>query len=269
MSDQVFYVGALDENKKFSGLVKARFLTINGQPVVDPTPGGPNKKIPYIYADGQGTDKSDKANPNNFVIVPANFNEAQARAYADQIAGMQSIRVIGTPLARAKMAFDFMPWGSQDLQRGPQWGIPEGSTVPAFASGASHYLGFVSGLNGIPLEYAERGGGVTNLFNEDTTGPHGISQQNYKNLVQGQSDAAAMHPPVWLTNNFGHDLQGQPPAGQIGDGTGAGWISSLRGIDQLNPTQPAGPQRASGPLGLVSNQPMPDWPFPPPIFNPR
>jgi hypothetical protein len=79
MSDQVFYVGALDRNKRFSGLVKARFLTVNGRPVVDPTPGGPEKKIPYIYADDQGADKSDEANPNNYVIVPADFNEARAR----------------------------------------------------------------------------------------------------------------------------------------------------------------------------------------------
>jgi hypothetical protein len=104
--------------------------------------------------------------------------------------------VIGTPLARAKMAADFKRWGSQDLQRGTQWGIPEGSVVPAFASGASHYLGFVSGLNGIPLEYAEIGGKATNPFNKDPSGPYGISQQNYQNLVRGQSDATAMRAPV-------------------------------------------------------------------------
>jgi hypothetical protein len=269
MSDQVFYVGALDRNDKFSGLVKARFLTINGQPAVDPTPGGPKNRIPYIYSDDQGADKSDKANPNNYVIVPANFDEAHARAYAAQIAGIQSIPVAGTPLAQAKLGIDFKRWGSQDLQRGPQWGIPEGSTVPAFASGASHYLGFVSGLNGIPLGYSEIGGKVTNPFNEDPTGPYGISQQNYQNLVRGQSDATAMHSPVWLANNFGYGPQGQSPAGQIGDRAGSGWISSLRGIDQTHPTPPAGPQKASGPLGIVSNEPMPDWPFPPPIFNTR
>jgi hypothetical protein len=72
-----------------------------------------------------------------------------------------------------------------------------------------------------------------------------------------------------LTNNFGYGPQGQSQAGRIGDGTGASWTSSLRGIDPMNPAQPAGPQKASGPLGIVSNQPMPDWPFPPPIFNAR
>jgi hypothetical protein len=78
-----------------------------------------------------------------------------------------------------------------------------------------------------------------------------------------------MRAPVWLTNNFRYGPQGQSPAGQIGDGRGAGWTSSLRGIDPMNPTQPAAPQKASGPLGIVSNQPMPDWPFPPPIFKTR
>jgi hypothetical protein len=57
--------------------------------------------------------------------------------------------------------------GPQDLQRGPQWGIPEGSVLPAFASGGIHYLGFVSGLNGISLGYSELGGKDTNPFNKD------------------------------------------------------------------------------------------------------
>ena len=87
MSDDIFYVGAL-KNQQFSGLVPARFLTIDGQPVVDPTPGGPNGSIPYIYSDAQGSNQSDEANPNNYMIVPANFNEAHARAYADQIKQM-------------------------------------------------------------------------------------------------------------------------------------------------------------------------------------
>ena len=77
MSDDIFYVGAL-KNQQFSGLVPARFLTIDGQPVVDPTPGGPNGSIPYIYSDAQGSNQSDEANPNNYMIVPANFNEAHA-----------------------------------------------------------------------------------------------------------------------------------------------------------------------------------------------
>jgi hypothetical protein len=273
MADRIFYVGTHSQNeddengkKKITGFVPAKFLTINGQPVVDPTPLGSQKA--YIYSNDQGADRTDAANPNNYLIVPANFDEAQARAYAAQIAKIQNIPAIGTPLALAKMGLDFRPNGSQDLQRDPQWGIPEGSVAPAFVSSASHYLGLVTGLNGIPLEYAERGGGFTNR-GEDKSGPHGVSLQNHENLVKGQSDAAAMRYPAWMTNNFSDGPQGQSPADQIGAGGGGRWISSLRGIDPMNPTQPAGPQKASGPLGVVSNEPMPDWPFPPPIFNPR
>jgi hypothetical protein len=171
--------------------------------------------------------------------------------------------------AALKMAADFTRGGSQDIQRGSQWGIPEGSTVRAFASGASHYLGFVSGLTGMPLTLSYMGGGFLNRSCVDTIGPWGVSQQNYKNLMQGWSDATATPPPAWRTDRLGTDAQGQSSIGQIGGGGNAGWISTLQGIDPANPTEPAGPQKASGPLGLVSNQPMPDWPIPPPIFNTR
>jgi hypothetical protein len=42
MSDRVFYVGANPQNdeKKITGYVPAKFLTLNGKPVVDPVPGG-------------------------------------------------------------------------------------------------------------------------------------------------------------------------------------------------------------------------------------
>ena len=48
----------------------------------------------------------------------------------------------------------------------------------------------------------------------------------------------------------------------------ANWIAGIAGVDPANPTQPA-PQPADRLPGLVSNEPTPDWPFPPPIFNPR
>jgi hypothetical protein len=235
---------------------------------VDPTPGGPNGRIPYIYSDAQGSNQSDKANPNNYMIVPANFDEAHVRDYADQIKRMIVDPEGSLTGAALKMAVDFTRGGPQDIQRGTQWGIPEGSTVPAFASGASHYLGFVSGLTGMPLRLSYMGGGFLNRSGVDTSGPSGVSQQNYKNLMQGWSDATAMPPPSWMTNSLANGFQDQPSIGQIGGGGQAGWISTLQGIDPVDPTQPAAPQ-ATGPLGLVSNQPMPDWPIPPPIFNTR
>jgi hypothetical protein len=40
MPDQIFYVGAKDENNPLTGYVPAKFLTRNGAYVMDQTPGG-------------------------------------------------------------------------------------------------------------------------------------------------------------------------------------------------------------------------------------
>jgi hypothetical protein len=48
----------------------------------------------------------------------------------------------------------------------------------------------------------------------------------------------------------------------------ANWIAGMAGVDPTNPTQPA-PQPVDRLRGLVSNEPTPEWPFPPPIFNSR
>jgi len=48
----------------------------------------------------------------------------------------------------------------------------------------------------------------------------------------------------------------------------ANWAAGLAGVDPTNPVQPS-PQPTDRLPGLVSNQPMPDWPFPPPIFRRR
>jgi hypothetical protein len=42
MSDRIFYVGAQTQEKppRFSGYVPAKFLTVNGRLVVDPSPLG-------------------------------------------------------------------------------------------------------------------------------------------------------------------------------------------------------------------------------------
>ncbi len=140
MSDRLFYVGAHSQyekdqygNMKFTGFVPAKFLTINGGPVVDLTPWGSQKA--YIYADDQGAGRTDAANPNNYLIVPANFSEAQARAYAAQIARIQSFPVVGSALARAKMGLEFRPNGPQDLQRDPHnGGFPKAPLSPRLSA---------------------------------------------------------------------------------------------------------------------------------------
>jgi hypothetical protein len=54
----------------------------------------------------------------------------------------------------------------------------------------------------------------------------------------------------------------------VSSGGVSSWIAGLAGIDPSNPMQPA-PQTSDLLRGLVSNQPMPDWPIPPSIFNTR
>lgn len=93
MSVRVFYVGANLQNdeKTITGYVPAKFLTLNGEPVVDPVPGGSQKT--NIYADGSDKYKTSGAiaNPNNYLIVPANYTEQQARAFAAHIAGTMDL----------------------------------------------------------------------------------------------------------------------------------------------------------------------------------
>lgn len=171
MSDQIFYVGAQDENHRLTGFVPAKFLMRNGSYVMDPTPGGSQKA--YLYSDGQGNNKTNGAiaNPSNYLIVPANHTERGAKDFAAQIAATigrvypeDETGSAGLHQALGRMIGAFWQGGPQDLQRHPQWGIPRGSTVPAFIGSASNHLGYVTGLAGLPMNWSEIGGGGANLF---------------------------------------------------------------------------------------------------------
>ena len=129
MSDRVFYVGAQTQERKprFAGYVPAKFLTLNGKPVVDPRPGG--SQDAYIYADGSDRYKTtgEIANPNNYLIVPANYTEQQARAFAAEIANTMGqvcpgdeTGAAGLNQALGRMTGAFLRNGPQDLQRHPQ-----------------------------------------------------------------------------------------------------------------------------------------------------
>ena len=106
MSDRVFYVGASkqDNSNIVTGYVPAKFLTVNGRPVVDPSPGG--SQVGNIYADGSDKYKTrgEIANPNNYLIVPANYTEQQARAFAADIAKTGGEGPIGQILAVGRMS---------------------------------------------------------------------------------------------------------------------------------------------------------------------
>jgi hypothetical protein len=46
------------------------------------------------------------------------------------------------------------------------------------------------------------------------------------------------------------------------------WVSSPQVSAPRGPYQPRPPQQGSRPLGISSGKPMPDYPFPPPIWGP-
>lgn len=56
-------------------------------------------------------------------------------------------------------------------------------------------------MTNTPLDMVETAGGYTN-GGKDKTGLHGVSQQNYANLVKGYADATTTPDPQWLTNDF-------------------------------------------------------------------
>jgi len=267
MSNDLFYVGAL-KGRQFTGYVPAKFLMRNGAYVMDPTPGG--SQDTYIYSDGLGRNKTTgrTANPNNYLIVPANYTEQQARDFAAGIINTwytahpgDETGTAGPNQALMNMAEAFMQGGSQDLQRHPQWGIPKGSTVPAFVGSASNHLGYVTALTPVPMALSEIGGGAANLFHGlrdskiDTSGPYWLSQQNHANIAQGFNDGLAAGKPPTPFNDYGYPTQPQPAAGQIGDGNGISPFSAgLAGINPDEPAPPTWPPQPNGPIRYLTSR---------------
>ncbi len=276
MPDKIFYVGATDQNRKFTGYVPAKFLMRNGAYVMNPMPGGSQKS--FIYSDAAGSNKTagSNANPYNYLIVPETYTEQQARDFAAGIAHTlggvspeDKTGAAGQMRAIRQMTAAFFQGGSQDLQRHPQWGVPKGSIVPAFVGGGSNHLGYVTGLAGLPAEWSEIGGGTANWINGhvvqpvkslfgpsteiDSSGPHGLSPENYANIVQGYSDGLAARMPPSPFNDYGYSPRRS--AGRIGEGNG-GLLASVAGIDPQNPTQPAPPPQNGGSPEITSKGPV-------------
>jgi hypothetical protein len=175
--------------------VPAKFLLRKGAYVSDPTPGG--SQDAYFYSGPVGSDKTKGAiaNPNNYLVVPANYSEEKARDFAADIAKTAGATdpdtgEAGLSTALARMTEAFSQGGSQDLQRHRQWGVPAGSVVPAFVGSASNHLGYVTAQTGLPAQLAELGGGVLNGLNSlrphpkpiDTSGSFWLSKQNEANI---------------------------------------------------------------------------------------
>lgn len=277
MPDSIFYVGA-QRHRSLTGYVPAKFLMRNGSYVVDPMRGG--SQDAYFYSDRLGSNKTNGsiANPNNYLVVPANYSVQKARDFAGQIAdsiggtGVET-GTGGLGQALGQMAGAFLPGGSQDLQRNPQWGIPKGSMVPAFIGSASNHLGYVTGLAGLPMSWSEIGGGVHNGVNAawqsvkglaprvlhlhsghiNTDGPYWLSSQNYANILQGFNDGIAARQPPAPFNDYGYPAQAPRAPGQIGDGNGiASFPASLAGINPDEPAPPAWPPGQDRPVRYLS-----------------
>ena len=277
MADPIFYVGSENQGR-LTGFVPAKFLMRNGAYVMDPMPGGSQNA--YLYSDGSGNGMTNgrTANPNNYLIVPANYTDEQARGFAAQIADIigrvypaDETGAAGHRQAMGQMTAAFMQGGSQDLQRHPQWGIPKGSIAPAFVGSASNHLGYVTASAGLPMAWSEIGGGVLNGANAvwqsirdrfsdrsdriDSGGPNWLSRHNHANISQGYSDGLAASKPPTPFNDYDYGAPSRPTAGRIGEGNGISPFSAaLAGIDPDEPAPPIWPPAADRPIRYLGSR---------------
>jgi hypothetical protein len=279
MTDQIFYVGSKND-RGLTGYVPAKFLMRNGRYVMDPMPGGSQNA--YLYSDRWGNNQTagGTANPNNYLMVPGNYSEQQASDFANGISNIlnqvypeDETGTAGSHQAREQMIMAFRQGGPQDLQRHQQWGIPNGSVVPAFVSSASNHLGYVTARAGLPLLWSQVGGGFANTVNGyivqpyrryrqkpataiDTGGAYGLSRQNDANISQGYLDGLAASKPPTQLNNYGDSAQPQFSPGQIGDGKGVSPFgpAALAGIDPDEPAPPSWPPGQANPIRYLTSR---------------
>ena len=84
--------------------------------------------------------------------------------------------------------------------------------------------------------------------------------------ILGRPNASAFDTGAPAVPFVGADENFEPGRPASFDGRFGNWVSSPPVTAPLGPYQPQPPQQAR-PLGIVSGEPMPDWPFPPPFFD--
>jgi hypothetical protein len=272
LSDIEFYAAAQDpDNKnKINGYVRSKFLQRNGAYVVDPMLGASQRA--YLYSDASGRNKTpgEVANPNNYIVVPHNYSEADAKAFASRLA--DTLKRGGVAPLMAQMTSAFWPGGSEELQRNPRWGIPPNSFVPAFISAASDHFGYVTGAAGLPRELADYGGGAHNLYslargkvsdwingtdrsNSIDVSHHGLSKVNAANIAQGYAAGAASRKLPSPFNSYGYGDQPGYQPGAIGDGNGISPVSeAISRIDPDEPAPPAWPPGQEAPVRYLASR---------------
>jgi len=239
-----------------SKAVAAKFLLVNGAPIVDPAAGGSSIEPLYtsLNANGSPNENSKVQNIHNYLIVPANYNPSEAIAFASEvndsvILGSAENPALGLADGLGLMTENFLPGGGQDLQRGGRWGVPKGEVAPAFKDAASWNLGYITDLTVIPNVFAEIGGGVLNIAeyerhkkdHKPPSGPFGLDKADAANFQVGVRSAQDSFERGLdeLYNNvlaIGHWLHGS--------------IAPIKGP----PTWSSGPRR---PAGHASNDGAP------------
>jgi hypothetical protein len=179
MSDEIFYVYPQNGRDKYGNpsfdkgkKIAAKFLVVNGKLVVDSNPGGSQQAHIYsgLNADGSINESTIFSNPHNYLIVPANYDPAEAVNFAARINKSMTVAnalgepTVGEAAGLAAMANAFWPGHEQDLQRGERWGVPPHEVSPAFTDAASWNLGYITQMTMLPNETAVMGGGALNIL---------------------------------------------------------------------------------------------------------
>jgi hypothetical protein len=190
LPDQNFYVGAEDNRThKITGYVASKFLTSNGAYVLDPVPGASQQA--NVYSDNLGNNQTDGrvANPNNYLIVPANYSEQHAKDFSTFLSSAQTIG--GPKAALPLMAYAFWPGGPEELQRNPRWGFHRTRTYEPIK--ARHRIIWIcnrcgrlaSGTGGVWRGVHNRLSKLASNPDVDTSGKYGLSKTNEANIAQG------------------------------------------------------------------------------------
>jgi hypothetical protein len=248
LSDKIFYAAAEGQKPPhgITGYVPSKFLVRSGTYVADPVPGAWQNA--NLYSDSLGNNQTDGkiANPNNYIVVPANYSEQDAKDFGNRLGVLQRI---SPPAMLGVMTSAFWPGGSEELQRNPRWGIPANSFVRAYISSASNHFGYVTGAAGLPRGLAEVGGGLHNQFSKallkpdvDVEGKAGVSKVNEANIAQGYAAGLAANTPPERFNDYGYNSQPDASTDQIGDGKGVAPLSEMMlGVNPGEPEPPAWP----------------------------
>jgi len=155
-----------------SKAILVKFLVVNGEKVHDSQEKGSASKQLYLRLapNGRIDEGSRFENSGNYLIVPADYNVSDAIAEADKVnRDMRDASSVGSPLGGLteglrEMTHDFWPGGSQDLQRGRAWGVPDGEVDPVVKDSASWNFAVTTQLTRIPDFMAEVGAGGLNVY---------------------------------------------------------------------------------------------------------